>query len=106
MLIELSDDNLTLGELASATKVSAETLVTMVHCGIVEPEGEGPEHWLFTSTMVPVIQRAGRLQRDLELEWPAVALALDLMADLQRLRDENKLLRRQLNALMALDSSA
>ncbi|MEM6579897.1 MAG: chaperone modulator CbpM [Pseudomonadota bacterium] len=106
VLIKLSDNSLTLGELSSATKLSADTLVTMVQCGIVEPEGDDPEHWLFAPRMVPVIQRAGRLQRDLALEWPAVALALDLMADLQRLRDENKRLRRQLDALMELDSSA
>ena len=50
-------------------------------------------------------KRACRLQRDLELDWPAVALALELIEELQRLRDENQRLQRQLAALTELDAS-
>jgi chaperone modulatory protein CbpM len=95
---------LTLTELTQSVRVSTETIVTIVDCGIVEPQGDQPRQWLFEPQMVKLIQRACRLQRDLELDWPAVALALDLIEDLHRLREENQRLRRQLGCLMDLDA--
>ena len=93
---------LSLTELSQSVRVSNETVMTIVDCGIVEPRGEQPEQWLFEPQMVKLIQRACRLQRDLELDWPAVALALDLIEDLHRLREENQRLRHQLSRLMDL----
>jgi chaperone modulatory protein CbpM len=95
---------LTLAEVTRNLRMSADTVSTLVNCGIVEPQGEQPGQWLFEPQMVTVIQRASRLQRDLDLEWPAVALAMDLMEDLQRLRNENQRLRQQLDALMDLET--
>ena len=97
---------LTLGELTQSVRLSTETVITIVECGIVDPRGEQPQQWLFEPQMVQMIQRACRLQRDLELDWPAVALALELIEDLERLREENQRLRRQLAALMELDVDA
>ncbi|MFD2407206.1 chaperone modulator CbpM [Azorhizophilus paspali] len=37
-----------------------------------------------------------RLQRELELDWQAVAVALDLLDEVGRLRAENENLRRRL----------
>jgi chaperone modulatory protein CbpM len=96
---------LTLTELSQSVRLSTETVVTIVDCGIVEPHGDQPQQWLFEPRMVKLIQRACRLQRDLELDWPAVALALDLIEDLHRLREENRRLRRQLACLMDLDGN-
>ena len=97
---------LTLTEVTQSIRLSADTVVTIVDCGIVEPQGERPNQWLFEPQMVALMQRACRLQRDLELDWPAVALALDLIEDLQRLRNENQRLRRQLADLMELEAGA
>lgn len=97
---------LTLTELTQSVRLSTDTVITMVDCGIVEPRGEQPQQWLFEPQMVKLIQRACRLQRDLELEWPAVALALELIEDLQQLREENQRLRRQLSILMDLDTAS
>ena len=96
---------LTLTELTQSVRVTTDTVITIVDCGIVQPRGEQPQQWLFEPQMVKLIQRAGRLQRDLELDWPAVALALDLIEDLHKLREENQRLRRQLAILMELDTS-
>jgi chaperone modulatory protein CbpM len=97
---------LTLSELTQSVRLSTDTVITIVDCGIVEPSGEQPQQWLFEPQMVKLIQRACRLQRDLELDWPAVALALDLIGDLQQLREENQRLRRQLDILMDLDTAS
>ncbi|MDH4041165.1 MAG: chaperone modulatory protein CbpM [Gammaproteobacteria bacterium] len=96
---------LTLGELTQSVRLSTETVITIVECGIVDPRGEQPQQWLFEPQMVTMVQRACRLQRDLELDWPAVALALELIEDLQQLREENQRLRQQLGTLMELDAS-
>ena len=95
---------LTLTEVTQSIHLSADTVVTIVDCGIVQPRGEQPNQWLFEPRMVSLMQRACRLQRDLELDWPAVALAMALIEDLQRLRNENQRLRRQLAALMELET--
>ena len=97
---------LTLTELTQSVRLSTDTVVTIVDCGIVKPRGEQPQQWTFEPQMVKLIQRACRLQRDLELDWPAVALALDLIEDLQQLREENQRLRRQLSILMDLDTAS
>ena len=96
---------LTLGELTQSVRLSTESVITIVECGIVDPRGEQPQQWLFEPQMVTMVQRACRLQRDLELDWPAVALALELIEDLQQLREENQRLRQQLGTLMELDAS-
>ena len=93
---------LTLTELSQSVRLSTETVMTIVDCGIVEPRGQQPQQWLFEPQMVTLVQRACRLQRDLELDWPAVALALELNEELHRLREENQRLRRQLARLMDL----
>ena len=95
---------LTLTELSQSVRLSTETVMTIVDCGIVEPRGQQPQQWLFEPQMVTLVQRACRLQRDLELDWPAVALALDLIEDVQRLREENQRLRRQLARLIDLEA--
>ncbi len=97
---------LTLTELTHSVRLSPDAIIALVDCGIVAPRGDQPQQWLFEPRMVQMIQRACRLQRDLELDWPAVALALELIEDLERLREENQRLRRQLAALMELDVDA
>jgi chaperone modulatory protein CbpM len=96
---------LTLVEVTECVRLNVDTVITIVDCGIVAPRGEQPEQWIFEPQMVTLIKRACRLQRDLELDWPAVALALELIEQLQRLRDENQRLQRQLTALMQLDAN-
>ncbi len=95
---------LTLAEVSHSVQLSPETVISIVQSGIVEPTGDLPQQWLFEPRMVTLIERARRLQRDLELDWPAIALALDLMADVQRLQEENRRLRRLLTTLMDMDT--
>ncbi|MEM6581452.1 MAG: chaperone modulator CbpM [Pseudomonadota bacterium] len=94
---------LTLTEISESAHLSVESVIAIVECGIVEPLGDKPEQWRFETDMVCLIHRACRLQSDLELDWPAVALAMELIDNLQGLREENQRLRRQLTALTELD---
>jgi chaperone modulatory protein CbpM len=88
--------HLTLEECCQATHLPVEALVELVEHGIVAPEGEAPQQWRFDSAALSLMRRANRLRRELELDWAATALALDLLGEVERLREENRRLRRRL----------
>ncbi|MCW8194480.1 chaperone modulatory protein CbpM [Proteobacteria bacterium 005FR1] len=91
MLIQITTQ-----EVCQRVDLSTETLVEIVEHGIVEPEGEQPEQWMFSVDYVCTIRRATRLHRDLGIDWAGVALVLDLLEERDRLRRENQMLQRRL----------
>ena len=74
----------------------AAYVIEIVEHGIVEPSGRTPEEWLFDEQASVLARRAAKLQRDLDLEWEGVALALELLEEVQQLRSENSMLRQRL----------
>lgn len=88
--------HITLQEVCSSTGLSRETVVDIVEHGIVEPQGEAPEQWLFDDRCLCLVQRARRLQRDLELNWQGIALVIELLEQRDRLISENEALLRRL----------
>ena len=46
---------LTLTELTQSVRVSTDTIVSIVDCGIVEPRGDQPQQWLFEPQMVQLV---------------------------------------------------
>ncbi len=83
---------LSLGELSACCHLSLTVLTEMVQEGVLEPLGETPRDWRFPQSALTRLQRALRLQRDLGLNMPGVALALDLL-------EENQVLRQRLQRL-------
>jgi chaperone modulatory protein CbpM len=86
---ELLDERLrlTLRELCHACDVHAEYVVELVAEGVLRPEPDtAPHAWRFDGLAVTRIQRALRLQQDLGINLPGVALALELLDELERLR--------------------
>ncbi len=85
---EILDENLelTLSELAQRGPVHIEIIVELVQEGVLEPRGEQPEQWRFTGPDLIRLRRALNLQRDLELNLPGIALAIDLLEELDDLR--------------------
>lgn len=90
----------TLYEASHALELETRYVVELVEAGIVEPDleqsGEAPQDWQFDANMLSRMQRACRLYRDLELDWAATALVLDLLAEKERLQRENQRLDRLL----------
>ncbi len=86
--------SMTVVEVCQCARLPLDALVEIVETGIVEPKGSSPQEWLFDSQMVVVIQKAHRMQRDLETDWNGVALALALLEELRSVRAENDRLRR------------
>lgn len=90
------DIHITLQEVCSNTGLSRETVIDIVDHGIVEPQGEVPEQWLFDDQCLCIVQRARRLQQDLELNWQGIALVIELLEQRDRLINENEALLRRL----------
>ena len=83
---------LTLGELSRACTVHAECIVELVQEGILEPRGDNPVHWRFTGSSLPRAHAAIRLQRDLDINLAGVALALELLDEIDTLRSRLRVL--------------
>lgn len=77
---------LTLAELCRACRLPAEQLIELVEEGIVEPLGRNTSHWRFQGTSVRRVRCAVQLRRDLGVNWPGAALALELLEEIDSLR--------------------
>jgi chaperone modulatory protein CbpM len=78
--------HLTLVELCQACSAEEEHVVAWVHEGVLEPRGGSPENWRFSGESLRRARLALRLWRDLEINPPGVALALDLLDEIAALR--------------------
>ena len=76
----------TLEELTHLCGVQQSLIIELVDEGALEPMDMRAEQWSFSGTSIRRVQIAVRLQRDLEVNTPGVALILDLMEELEELR--------------------
>jgi chaperone modulatory protein CbpM len=80
------ETRLTLRQLCDACAVHAEYIIDLVDEGFIEPSGVERSHWCFSGVSIRRVQKAKRLQRDLGVNLAGVALALDLMEEIEQLR--------------------
>jgi len=85
----LLDDQteLSLQELCHACSSSTEWVIELVDEGVLEPIGQDQMHWHFSGTGLTRARAAMRLQHDLDINLAGVALALDLMQEIDTLRE-------------------
>lgn len=88
-----------LKELCERCGVHAETVVELVEAGIIEAHGDRPAAWRFSALAVMRSHKALRLRRDLDLNTPGIAVALDLMDQVETLRHRVAALQQQLEKL-------
>lgn len=79
------DDVLSLGELARACSVHAEYVVELVEHGVVDPLDPNAGVWHFRASCLVRVRKAVTLQADLHVNLPGVALALQLLDELDQL---------------------
>jgi chaperone modulatory protein CbpM len=82
----VEEDDLTLGQLCRACGVHAEWVIRLVEESIIEPDGGEIRSWRFSGASVVRVRSALRLQRDLGVNLAGIALAFDLLEELERLR--------------------
>lgn len=83
---------LTLSDLCRACEVHAERVIELVDKGILEPSGVEIIQWRFSGFSLVKAQTAIQLQQDLDINPAGVALALDLMDEIEALRNHLKVL--------------
>jgi chaperone modulatory protein CbpM len=77
---------LTLAEISRGCAVHAECIIELVEEGVLAPTGHDPRGWRFTGVQLRRASVALRLQRDLGINLAGVALALDLLDELNAVR--------------------
>ena len=80
------DVEVSLAQLCEVCELTEEQIVELVAHGVIEPRGREPAHWRFEGISLRRVQLTQTLQRDLGVNTPGAALALDLLEELQRLR--------------------
>jgi len=82
------ETRLSLRELCDACAVHVEFITELVDEGVIEPTGIDKSHWCFSGISLQRIRTAKRLQQDLGVNLAGVALALELIEELQLLRTQ------------------
>lgn len=85
---------LNLSDLCHLTGLSEEDIYLLIEHEIILPTGNSPKNWQFDMAQLTRINIALRLQRDLEINLPGIALILELLDKLEELEEKNKLLER------------
>ena len=80
------DVELSLADLCNACELSEEQIVELVDQGVIAPLGHDPVNWRFQGISLYRVRLTRNLQRDLGVNAPGAALALDLLEELQQLR--------------------
>lgn len=78
---------LSLHELSHACSTSTEWLIELVEEGVLEPLGQKPAHWRFSGASLKRARTARRLHEDLRVNLAGVALALDLIEEIESMRE-------------------
>jgi len=71
--------------------VPAELIHEMIDEGLLCPQGRNSGQWHFTAIEIKRVQVTVRLQRDLRINLPGCALALQLLEELEELRRLHRL---------------
>jgi chaperone modulatory protein CbpM len=70
---------LSLAELCRAIRAREEQIHVWVFEGVLEPIGSSPGEWRFAGASLRRARLASTLARELEINTPGIAMALDLM---------------------------
>lgn len=77
---------ITIDDLCRICTVETETVSLLVSEGILDPIGDDQAHWEFRADALRRVKTVKHLQRDLGVNLPGAALALDLMEQIEALK--------------------
>ena len=104
LTVEVMDSDgstFTLHEVCERGECHAEFVIKLVSYGIIAPIEPTVEarQWLFDVAALARLHKARRLQRDLKMNLPGLAMSLELLDEVQDMRREVDRLSRQLQQL-------
>ena len=95
---------ITVSELCEREELSRQVVLELVQYDIAQPvAGSSIEDWIFDVTSAHWMQRAIRLRRDLDIDWLAVAMLIDLLREREQLTEDNRRLRQRLGRFLVED---
>ncbi len=77
------ENDLTLQQICEICRTDSGLIIEMVEEGIVEPAGEKKSSWKFSYSCVETVRIVVRMQRDLRVNLPGAALALQLLEQMK-----------------------
>jgi len=84
-------------ELCQLESITQQIIIEAVDHGIAEPlEGSAVTEWVFDTGSAHWLKKAVRLRQDLEIDWIAVAMLIDLLQQKESLERENQCIQQQL----------
>ena len=90
-----------LAELCLSAHISQEAIFEVVEYGIVTPvEGDTLSEWIFDIESAHWIKKAIKLNQELQIDWVATAMVIELMKSKQQLEKENTHLKARLSRLL------
>ncbi|MFC4258375.1 chaperone modulator CbpM [Marinobacter lacisalsi] len=97
--LEDLDGTFTLREFCERGECHAEFIIKLVSYGIISPveEADDARDWAFDLQALARLRKAQRLQRDLKINLPGLAMSLDLLDELRETRREVDRLHRLMN---------
>lgn len=88
-------------ELCQCEGFTEQLIIEVVDHGIAEPvKGKEVVDWVFDTTSVHWLRKAVRLHDDLELDWIAVAMVIDLLRQNESLKQQNQRFEQQLRRFL------
>lgn len=86
--IEVLDETtvISLSDLCFACGRDAEWIVELVSYGVIEPLEIKEDHWRFSGLCLTKVKKAQRLERDLGINLSGIALAIELLDEVENLR--------------------
>lgn len=89
--------SISLYELCQYEGLTEQLIVEVVEHGIAEPlAGTNAPDWVFDVASVHWLRKAARLHYDLEIDWIAVAMVIDLLQRNEALQKQNECYEQQL----------
>jgi chaperone modulatory protein CbpM len=93
--------SMSLRELCQCEGCTEEVIVEIVEHGIAQPvAGRTVVDWEFDTTSVYWLRKAVRLHADLEIDWVAVAMVIDLLRQNEALQKQNQSVVQQLQRFL------
>jgi chaperone modulatory protein CbpM len=77
-VVILDEEEISLADLTRTCRVHAEWVMELVDEGVIESRTPAPQ-WRFAATTIVRVEKARRLQNDLGVNLPGIALALQLL---------------------------
>ncbi|HEA53195.1 hypothetical protein LCGC14_2197730 [marine sediment metagenome] len=100
-VVDPDGSTFTLHDVCERGECHAEFVIKLVDYGIIAPMEPAIEsrQWLFDVAALSRLHKALRLQRDLKMNLPGLAMSLELLDEVQDMRREVERLNRQLQQL-------